>query len=64
MTNADILNHFAPNTVYKFNGRVEEFHQWQFGINTSYNYIMVDRTIYFVSESLVEDQRVTQLTEE
>lgn len=69
MTNLEILNYFAGNTVYQFNGSVSAFQLWQAQLVQGYNYIVVNGSIYFalqgnVDETEVNDSRVTVVTEE
>lgn len=69
MTTLEILNYFASSAVYQFDGSVPEFQAWLTQLGHSYNYIVVNGSIYFViqsipSETEVNDSRVTVVTEE
>jgi hypothetical protein len=64
MSNSEILNYFIGNVVYVFSGNVKEFQQMQASHNTSYNYIVVNGSIYFTSNIFIEDERVSILSEE
>lgn len=61
MTKTEILNYFAGNIVYQFNGTNQQLEQLQINTNNSYNYIKVDNIIYFVAEHEVTDSSATQL---
>jgi len=62
MTNQEILNYFGSQTVYLWNGTQEELHEVQLLANASYNTLMANYKIYFVSQGLVTDIRATEVT--
>ena len=62
MTNQEILDYFADQTVYLWDGTKEELHDAQVLANASYNTLSADYKIYFVSQGPVTDDRATILT--
>jgi hypothetical protein len=64
MTNSDILNYFIHNVVYQFDGSLAQFQALQAEVGASYNYIIVNGSIYFTSDIVIQDLRVSILTQE
>jgi hypothetical protein len=62
MTNEEILTYFAGHTVYLWNGTMDELHDAQVESGSSYNTIVTDYKIYFISQGDVTDTRATVVT--
>jgi hypothetical protein len=59
MTNEEILTYFAGHTVYLWDGTMDELHDAQVESNSSYNTIVSNYKIYFISHGVVSDARAT-----
>lgn len=64
MTKQEILNYFGSNTVYKFNGTLQELKLLQEANNNSYNYLLVAEVIYVTAQNPIVDNRATIFTGE
>jgi hypothetical protein len=64
MTNEEILNYFGPNTVYRFNGTLQELAQLQESNSNSYNYLIVAEVIYVAAQNPIADSRAIVFTGE
>ena len=62
MTNEEILTYFAGHTVYLWDGTMDQLRDAQIESNSSYNTIVTDYKIYFVSYGDVIDTRATVVT--
>lgn len=62
MTNEEILTHFSGHTVYLWDGTMDQLRDAQIESNSSYNTIVTDYKIYFVSYGDVIDTRATVVT--
>lgn len=59
MTNEQLIAHFGPRTIYRFDGTVDELEQLQTSTENSYGYVISQELIYFVAENPVTDSRAT-----
>jgi hypothetical protein len=64
MTETEIINYFSQDTVYKFNGNLNELHELQTSTVNSYNYLIVKDVIFFVARNAVSDPRAVVITGE
>ena len=61
MTDQEIKDHFKQPVVYKFNGTISELHDMCVALSASYNYLIDNHQIYFVSPVAVSDNRVVEI---
>jgi hypothetical protein len=64
MNTQEILSYFGSNTVYKFNGTLQELKLLQETNNNSYNYLLVADVIYVIAQNPIMDNRATIFTGE
>lgn len=62
MTLEEIIAHFGNNTVYQFNGSASELHDLMMDSSISYNNLIVNDNVYFITMNpIVEDERIQEV---
>jgi hypothetical protein len=57
----EIIKYFGETKVYKFNGTPKELSDIMI---SGHNYIIVEGVVYFTTETIVTDSRITEISGE
>jgi hypothetical protein len=64
MTHIEVLEYFSGNSVYKYSGTVNQYQSYREQSGASHNYIITADGVFFVTDKVVEDPKVSVVTQE